>query len=284
MRLTFLLFLMAILPALSVSAQERASARSRQRPFVLGVTERLQSAVLGETRTLNIYLPQGYAPDSTARYPVIYLLDGAADEDFIHVTGVVQFLTMIGRMPPTIVVGIANVDRRRDFSFPSGVEKERSDFPTTGGSEKFISFLEQELRPFIDRTFKTSGNRTLIGQSFGALLASEILLKKPGLFNQYIVVSPSLWWSAESLLRDAPKLLRSGHFRDSTKLYVAVGEEGEQMKEGARKLVDLLKSSGGPKLSARYAFMPEENHLTILHHAVYQGLEALYPLPAAPPR
>jgi hypothetical protein len=72
---------------------------------------------LEEDRILNIYLPEGYGEDST-RYPVIYLLDGSYNEDFLHICGLVQFLTMIEVMPKTIVVGIANVDRKRDFTFP----------------------------------------------------------------------------------------------------------------------------------------------------------------------
>ena len=73
-------------------------------PFTLGVTETILSATLGEDRTLNISLPPGYHPDSAARYPVIYLLDGGADEDFIHIAGLVQFASFewIGWLPPSI--------------------------------------------------------------------------------------------------------------------------------------------------------------------------------------
>ncbi|MDB5281176.1 MAG: hypothetical protein JWO06_251, partial [Bacteroidota bacterium] len=79
-------------------------------PFILASTSTIQSNELGETRKLNIYLPEGYSPDSATTYPVIYLLDGSANEDFIHIVGIVQFLNMIGTLPKSIVVGIANVD------------------------------------------------------------------------------------------------------------------------------------------------------------------------------
>ncbi len=61
------------------------------KPFVLGVIDEIQSKELGEKRILNIYLPEGYNKDDTTKYPVIYLLDGSADEDFIHIVGLVQF-------------------------------------------------------------------------------------------------------------------------------------------------------------------------------------------------
>src|SRR5579872_720875 len=175
--------------------------------FTLGVVDKIQSVELGESRILNIYLPDGYFPDSSTTYPVIYLLDGSDDEDFIHVVGIVQFLNMIEVMPESIVVGIANVDRRRDFTFPTMIEKDKKAYPTTGSSVRFISFIEKELQPYIQHKYKASDNRTIIGQSLGGLLATEILLKKPSLFDNYIIVSPSLWWNNESILIAAHGLL-----------------------------------------------------------------------------
>src|ERR1700756_3825236 len=87
------------------------------KPFVLGTIEQIKSVQLGETRILHIYLPEGYNKNDTVKYPVIYLLDGSADEDFIHTVGLVQFCSFswVNRAPQSIVVGIANVNRMRDF-------------------------------------------------------------------------------------------------------------------------------------------------------------------------
>ena len=97
---------------------------NNSRPFVLGVIEEIQSSALKEKRILNIYLPEGYDQNDSAKYPVIYLLDGSAHEDFIHIAGLVQFNSFewINQVPKSIVVGIATVDRRRDFTFPTSVE------------------------------------------------------------------------------------------------------------------------------------------------------------------
>ena len=89
-------------------------------PFALGVVDQIKSKELSQSRTLNIYLPDGYDTSKTT-FPVIYLLDGSANEDFIHITGVVQFLNMIDTLPKCIVVGIANTDRRHDFTHPTTV-------------------------------------------------------------------------------------------------------------------------------------------------------------------
>ncbi len=246
---------------------------SQEQPFVLGKIEKINSKQLAETRTLNIYLPEGYSPDSAKTYPVIYLLDGSANEDFIHVTGLVQFLTMIEAMPKSIVVGIANVDRKRDFTYPTSIAADLKDFPTTGKSASFITFIEKELQPFMQQKYKTSESKTLIGQSLGGLLATEILLKKPALFTNYLIISPSLWWNNESLLKDMPKYAPN-LAKAKANIFIATGNEGKVMEGDAKNLAAALKLY--PKLKVSGVLLPNENHLTILHNALYKGLSWLY--------
>lgn len=248
------------------------SSAFAQKPFVLGKVEKLKSTILKEERTLNIYLPDGFDPKSATKYPVIYLLDGSANEDFIHIVGVVQFLTMIEAMPKSIVVGIANVDRKRDFTFPTTVVADQKDFPTTGSSAKFIDFIAQELQPFINKRYKTS-SKTIVGQSLGGLLATEIFLKKPELFDNYLIVSPSLWWDNESLLNQVPTLLA----RQITgkQVYLSVGNEHQQMVAEAKRLAELLKEAKA--IQSKFEYLEKEDHLTILNHAVYNGLQVLFP-------
>ena len=244
-------------------------------PFSIGVIDSVKSIELNETRILNIYLPEGYSADSAQTYNVIYLLDGSADEDFIHVSGVVQFcnFSWINILPPSIVVGISNVDRKRDFTFPTTIQKDKEDFPTTGESAKFISFIEKELQPFIDKNYKTNSNKMLIGQSLGGLLATEILYTKPQLFNQYLIVSPSLWWNAESLLKGNPAILNAS-YANKTEVVVAVGNEGKIMKGDAKKLYKQLKKSNASNLSVEFKFLGNKNHATIMHQAILNGFEA----------
>lgn len=248
---------------------------TQKNAFSIGVIDSLQSIELNETRRLNIYLPEGYSADSAQTYNVIYLLDGSADEDFIHVSGLVQFcnFSWINILPPTIVIGISNVDRKRDFTFSTTIQKDKDDFPTTGESAKFISFIENELQPYINRTYKTNGNKMLIGQSLGGLLATEILYSKPQLFNQYLIVSPSLWWNAESLLKGNPEIL-NGNYSNNTELFVAVGNEGKIMERDAKKLYKQFKKSKAPNLSVEFKFLGNKNHATIMHQAILNGFEA----------
>lgn len=245
--------------------------------FVLGQVDTLYSKALGEKRVLNIFLPSGYSPDSAHTYPVIYLLDGGADEDFIHIAGLVQFASFpwVEHLPPSILVGIANTDRKRDFTYTAATEFKfppelaafQSAYKNAGGSAHFMDFVEKELQPYIDQAYKTNSEKTLIGQSLAGLMATEFLLKRPQSFKKYIIMSPSLWWDNESLLQLQPAQLKPG-----TKVYIAVGNEGKMMENDARNLAKLLQKSR-KTTKVLFEFLPEEDHGTILHPAVARAFK-----------
>ncbi|GLR18514.1 alpha/beta hydrolase [Portibacter lacus] len=247
-----------------VFGQDMGHNKSKN-PIILGEAIELQSDILNESRTLNIYLPAGYDEKNAETYPVIYLLDGGLDEDFIHIVGLVQFASFswINMIPPTIVVGIKNVDRKKDFTFPTTIAADLVDFPTTGFSENFISFIEQEVQPYIQTNYNTSGYKTIIGQSLGGLLATEILFKKPDLFDRYIIVSPSLWWDNQSLLKIKRKPIAN------KSIFVAVGKEGKIMKNDAKALYKSLK----PLKNIGFKYLKEQDHGDALHLAVYAAFE-----------
>jgi predicted alpha/beta superfamily hydrolase len=222
MRIVLIVFIQCFIGLLSFAQQNTINSKS----FVLGLVDEMQSRILNEKRILNIYLPPGYHSSDTSSYPLIYLLDGSADEDFIHVAGLVQFnnLSWVNRVPPSILVGIANTDRRRDFTHSTTVAADQKRSPTAGQSDKFIEFIEKELQPYINQKYRVRADKTIIGQSLGGLLATEILLKRPALFNRYIIISPSLWWNNGSLLKQAPQLISNIH--EPASIYIAVGKEG----------------------------------------------------------
>ncbi len=262
-----------------------AEQMTTPKPFILGVIDEIESKELAEKRKLNIYLPEGYKQNDTTKYPVIYLLDGSADEDFIHIVGLVQFNSFewINQVPKSIVVGIATVDRRRDFTFPTTINEDKKRYPTTGHSDKFISFIEKELQPFINKKYNTNTDKTIIGQSLGGLLATEILFKKPTLFNRYIIVSPSLWWDNGSLLT-VQSSLSSPPIKKQTDIYIGVGKEGltptkipRVMEVDANLLVEKINEPKNKLVKVIFDYLPAENHATIMHQAVLNAFNLLYP-------
>lgn len=283
MRILLILFL-SFLTAPIFSQKKELREGTSEKPFILGLIDEIQSNILSEKRILNIYLPEGYDPNDSIRYPVVYLLDGSADEDFIHVVGLYQFnnFSWIDRVPKSIIVGIANTDRKRDFTFPSTLKSDIKLCPGSGKSEFFIRFLEKELQPYIEQKYKANSSKTIIGQSLGGLLATEILFKNPALFTSYIIISPSIWWNDGSLLKYNFKI------QENTKginVYIGVGKEGlapsefpHVMEVDANLLAEKIKASSSKKVNVYFDYLPEENHATITHQAIFNALRALHPI------
>ena len=241
--------------------------------FSIGKSISLQSSVMNETRDINIYLPLSYSKDSLKAYPTIYLFDGSKDEDFIHISGIVQFgsFSWINMIPESIVVGIGNVDRKRDFTYPSNNQLDQKEFPTSGKSEIFIAFLEKELQPFIDSTYRTKPGKTIIGQSLGGLLTTEILFNKPDLFDNYIIVSPSLWWDDEKLLDT-----EITKFNSTKSIYIAGGKEGEVMERTAKELFNKVNSNRNQNTTVFFEFLEDKTHGDALHMATYNAFEKIF--------
>jgi len=265
-------FLVVILGTNLMLAQENLGSK-KSSPLIIGEKVMLYSEVLKEERTLNIYLPQSYSADSLRNYPIIYLLDGSMDEDFIHISGLVQFASFswINMLPESIVVGIANVDRKRDFTYPTNNVIDLKDFPTTGHSSEFIRFIEEELQPFIEGNYRHASYKTIIGQSLGGLLATEILFNRPELFDTYIIVSPSLWWDDESLLKR--------EFKDTIcgkNIYIGVGKEGPIMERTAKELYEKVKLNSNVKNTSYFQFFEAQSHGDALHLAVYDAFTKVF--------
>ncbi|MBC7862971.1 MAG: alpha/beta hydrolase [Bacteroidia bacterium] len=286
MKTTITIFILTFFAAVTSSQTTKPKQTDNSKPFILGLIEEIQSVELSEKRILNIYLPEGYDKNDSTKYPVIYLLDGGADEDFIHVVGLVQFnnFSWINRVPKSIVVGIANTDRKRDFTFPTTIEADKKKFATAGHSDKFISFLEKELQPFIEKKYKANNSKTIIGESLGGLLATEILLKKPTLFSKYIIISPSLWWDNASLLNQSSEMLKET-FTQKTGIYIGVGKEGltpgeppRVMEVDANLLAEKLKNTKSKTVSIDFDYLPQEDHTTIGHQAIFNAFRLLYPV------
>ena len=284
MKKIFILFIFIFFTTIVFAQKNKAKQIDTSKPFVLGVIDEIQSKELNEKRILNIYHPEGYKKEDAIKYPVIYLLDGSANEDFIHVVGLVQFNSFewINQIPKSIVVGIATVDRKRDFTFPTTIQDDKNKYPTTGHSDAFIAFIEKELQPFIEAKYNTNSNKTIIGESLGGLLATEILLKKPTLFNKYIIISPSLWWNNGSLLNSNSQILEAT-FNQKTAVYIGVGKEGltpttipRVMEVDANLLAEKINKTKNNMLKVYFDYLPDETHATIMHQAVFNAFRHIY--------
>lgn len=214
-----------------------------------------------------MYTPPGYDQTGTP-YPVMYLFDGRGH--FLHVAGIVEFLFRQGRIPPMIIVGVVNTDRNRDFTPTANAR-----IPTSGGADKFLSFLQTELMPLIDRQYRTLPYRVMVGHSFGGLLAIHTLISKPDMFGAYIAISPSLQWDDQLMQRAAQAAWTPGT-RVSKFLYFTLGTEGAGITKGNEDFAAFLRQQAPEGFIWSYEHMENEDHGSTPHRTVYRGLEQLF--------
>jgi predicted alpha/beta superfamily hydrolase len=177
-------------------------------PLERGRTYKLQSVALGQTRTIDVSLPAGYATDTALRYPTLFVLDGSFEQEMA--AGIARYYADAGKVPPMIVVGIRNPDRFHELTtslapgWPGA-----PDAPNPGGARDFLRFVGNELVPWVQRTFRTDSTRVLVGHSLGGLFALYALAQRPELFTGFVLMEPSAWWNDEQELRAAVETLRT---------------------------------------------------------------------------
>jgi predicted alpha/beta superfamily hydrolase len=249
--------------------------QSRGAPVVIGETVQLQSNILKESRSLLISKPDGY-DSGTDRYPVIYLLDG---EMYFHfASGIAGFLASDDRMPNMLLVGIVSGDtahRTHDLTPPSTAEADNRFSPGNGGAEAFLSFVADELIPFIDKTYRTRPYRLLIGHSFGGLLGVYALTTKPALFNAYIVADPSLYWNDESVVARAEAFLSDTKSLQAD-FYMTASSDSGRVPGAVARLNTALGKSVPAGFRWNFDWMKQEDHLSIPLPSIYRGLETIF--------
>jgi len=241
----------------------------------IGETLWLDSKILGERRTINVYLPPDYAT-SGDRYPVLYMPDGGIEEDFPHVVGSVDVSIKNAVIRPVIVVGVENTERRRDLVGPTVVADEQQAAPHAGGSERFRSFLRDELKPAIAARYRTTAESALIGESLAGLFVIETFVVEPALFDAYIAADPSVWWNEQDVVRHANEHL-AWWTAGPKQLYVATSEEVE-MERGVEVLMRALDIYT-PPVTRTYEPMPHDHHSTIFPTAALHGIRMVFATP-----
>jgi predicted alpha/beta superfamily hydrolase len=269
MRLTFLISVTKITLWICFSSAVilcTSYAQESEQNYIIGKAIKIRSAVLNEERTLLINLPDDYDV-SQRRYPVLFLLDG--DAHFHHVTGIVHFFTVRNMIPPLIVIALPNIDRTRDFS-PTSIDKRL----TSGGADRFLEFFQEELIPYVDSHYRTHPYRIIVGHSLGGLFAIYALLTQPDVFNAYIAISPSLSYDNELLLKKASAFLEKSPELKKF-LFMTVGNEPKYIPrlESFSKILEEMAPEG---LEWKYTYMEKEDHVSITHRSIYDGLETLY--------
>ncbi len=236
-------------PALQVPCSDSVLAHA---------TFTLKSSALGEDRKINVYTPAQY-DETRKKLPVLYMPDGGLDEDFLHVIKTVDSLIALGAIRPIIVVGVPNTQRRRDLTGPTRVKSDSAIAPRVGGSAEFRNFFRDELIPEINRRYRTTSERGIIGESLAGLFILETFLEDPGLFTHFIALDPSVWWNNGGIIDSAASRLGAFDAKPRT-LFIASSLE-PSTAVGAARLDSMMKAT--PPRGLRWTYAPR----TDLTHA-----------------
>jgi len=250
------------------------------------LTANLTSSVLGEVRAYTVRLPDGYARDPQRRYPVVYVLDGPPLDD--HTAQGARPLAAAGQAPGLIVVGIPNMQRSgraRDFLPPFLSFARRDGTPFTGGADRFLRFLREELVPLVERDYRTTRPRLLVGHSLGAIFVSYSVGAAPSFFDGRFAHSPAIWRDEDAIAGDLARSLSSARGLGSF-FYLSVGEkEGDGLGQGYPKLHAVLRThAAAAGLRWRAEVTPGAVHETNVARATPSALRAYFSGATAPKR
>ena len=233
-------------------------------PLEIGRTYHIESRILGETRVIDVWLPASYRSDSTRRYPLLLVLDGEFEHQIA--ASIAGFYAETGQVPEMIVVGVRNTNRQRDMTTPAvGGFQLPPEVSEAGGAQRFLSFLGDELLPYLDRRYRTAPLRVITGHSLGGLLAIYALGKRPELFTGYVLMEPSAWWNGGHEVEQAKGVLRQPAGRHARVMLVNMESWG----------LDTTRW-GGDKPMIRELSTTGETHSSMAIAGMSQGLRTLF--------
>jgi len=263
-------------------------------PVVLVGTQQydLTSTVNGRQYRLYVAPPDGYVAEDSARYPVLYLLDGYFA--FPAAIAARAYMGIFRELEDVIIVGIGDgkysfdtwfTNRWRDYTpsaDPAADSSSRKQFKLpaatvrSGGGPDFLDVLRKDVIPFIDKAYRTTEDRGLTGHSLGGLFTAYALFTAPDLFRRYGINSPSLWWHSNEMFAAESTFART-HKALPIHLLLTIGaKEGASMVPPMERFAKLLGSRGYQGLVVDTVVFEGETHTSVGPAMMARTLRVLY--------
>ncbi|MCA0931294.1 esterase [Lutimonas saemankumensis] len=253
--------------------------------FETEIIDTVYSELLDENREFWVKFPENYNPDSSTKYPVVYLLDGFSLKNSLETV----YENYWGHyLPHMILVGISNrTNRIRDLT-TSQIKMRRGSVmnENTGGAENFTQFIETELIPYIDKKYPTTPYRTLIGHSYAGLFTINMLINHKHVFENYIAIDPSIEWDNQNLLKEAKQKLTSENYKGKS-LFVSLAAEQLHMWNEDITIDNIMDDSSEFTLFARsiidfstFAESEKQSGLNFSWKVYNEDLHGTVPLPS----
>lgn len=283
------LFALALLPApAATQAPFHAQlADPEGEPIVVGSVHRIPSSVYGKEQILSVRLPRGYGENPQRRYPVLFQVDGGPDQDFELLAGIAAEAELSTSIEPFILIGVKTDDRYSQLTPaitrlpPERLKANFGERMKPGGADTFRAYLERDVIPWATARYRID-RKILTAASLGGIFVLDTFLERPQLFDDYISLTPSLWWDDGRVVEEAAaKLARHG--RSDRRLYLTIGDEGVGNRIGPwlAQLVETFRSDAPEGL--KWAFVDRsssEEHRTMALTGWLDAMRTLYLTPA----
>jgi hypothetical protein len=233
-----------------------------------GSTIKIYSQILDEERVVSVSVPQGYEDDRKA-YPVLYILDAEGDRTFPQCVSTVSDLSKEGLLPEMVIVGIWNTVRNRDM-IPVSV----SHRPGSGGSERFLCFIKDELMPYIKKNYRITDFSLLYGMSNSALFAVYALLEKPATFNAYIASSPMIGHCPEYMREKAEVFVKRDQIEGRILFMIYGTEDSQRVTQYVPDFQKYLDSHAPKEFISHVEILEGEGHVPA--GSLIRGLRSIF--------
>lgn len=280
-------------------------------PVCIPATEvRTLSSISGDSQYQILIGKPGHIPPET-KLPVIYLLD--ADACF---NTMLESIRMRCHRPdatsvsPALVVGISHaaqdgtgrIGRTHDFTCGPSAENIAQGVQEPGGAAEFLHFIETRLKPVIEQDFPVDPKRqTLFGHSLGGYFVLTTALSSASTFQNYVAVSPSIWWNRPLLFKKAAEffdrekssskiswqkqlILYTGEYEESLAPWQPANEinlktlerrKRRAMVANAQSFTDFLIKQGTGFFDVHYQHVAGEDHASVVSVAINRSLRTV---------
>ncbi len=243
-----------------------------------------------------VALPPSYRTQPERRYPVIYATD--ADYAFPLLKQIGRRLNVEGpTIEEFILVGLSYVkgeggmeSRRRDYTPTENGPAGSPAGAVHGQAKTYQTYVRDQVLPFVAQRYRTDEKRRIfLGHSYGSLLGMQILLSEPGLFDGYVLGSPSFWYDHHYMMNQA-RAYTASHDDLPARVYMYIGEYEETRPGDARfsrsanmvtdtkDMDQILRSRKYPSLHLQTEVLNDEDHVSVAPRGFTHGLKYLLPV------
>ncbi|MDH3493499.1 MAG: alpha/beta hydrolase-fold protein [Acidobacteriota bacterium] len=255
-----LFWLLPLLLLLSVYGQTRPAYS------VEHAVHEIQSKYVNETRQILVHVPLSYKTHRR-KFPVVYMLDGHTPHPEM-MAGILANQAWGGAIPEMILVSIRNTDRNRDM-LPTRVDR----FPTSGGADRFLDYVEKEVIPLVESNYRVEPYRIFAGHSFSGLTVVYTFVNRPHLFQSYIAASPYLQWDEQFVVKQAGVKLKDRTLERT--IFLGLGDEPEY-ENGWNGFQSVLKKSKIKGLVYEFRKFPDDSHGSVVLPVYFSGLRKIF--------